>query len=245
MFHRAYKICDEIFLNEEINRFTRTFENLGYSRHTINKVLSDVKRTHFSEPTPRREYEAKPTISLPFNSCTDQIIKPLFKEKGIHVTFKSTNTLESQLVRKKFRTNTQTPHSQPGVYSIPCKDCPKAYFGQTGKELSTRLSQHRGYARGTNEQARTTAIFKHMSQENHAIDFDHAALVYPCSRWKSRLAVERCLMDSKPNFNAQGPNPSATCQVNSLSRKIIFDTNPAIHTNLQKIERDRIYRNPP
>ena len=245
MFHRAHKICDEMYLNDEINIITKTFEGLGYSRHTIRKVLSDVRRTHFRGSSPRREHEAKPTISLPFNSCTEQVIKPLFQEKGVHVTFKSTNTLKSHLVRTKLRTSTPTLQDQPGVYSIPCRNCPKAYFGQTGKKFSTRLNQHKYYARGTSAQARGTSVFKHMSQENHAIDFDHAALIYPCSRWKSRLAVERCLIDSNPNFNAESRNQSITCQVNSLSRKIIFDTNPIIRTNLQKINRDRIHRNPP
>ncbi len=40
-----------------------------------------------------------------------------------------------------------TPEQRNVVYHVPCADCPNAYVGQTGRQLSTRVKEPNGAVR--------------------------------------------------------------------------------------------------
>ncbi len=66
-----------------------------------------------------------------------------------------------------------SPNNARGcVYKILCKDCDNCYIGQTGKELNTRIKQHRYSVRKGPE---SNALFVHTRDNNHCTDWNNAS----------------------------------------------------------------------
>ena len=87
---------------------------------------------------------------------------------------------------------------QGGVYRINCSVCNIPYIGQSGKELCKRVSQHKYNVRTANS---NSAIFCHVRDFNHPIDWQSAKIVFKSSSLQNRLLVEGCLIASLGNMN--------------------------------------------
>ena len=85
-----------------------------------------------------------------------------------------------------------------GVYRIPCKDCDKWYYGQTGRSLEVRITEHK---RSVSQAQKNNAIFHHMSTSNHRIGWDQSELIYKSSCGYKRKIIEAALIKEMDNFN--------------------------------------------
>ena len=81
---------------------------------------------------------------------------------------------------KDTKTNLQR---QGAVYKIKGCDCQATYIGETGRNLSTRLTEHR---RGTV----TSTVAEHHLQTNHRIDWDSASCVTYSTNYYKRIVLE-------------------------------------------------------
>ena len=81
------------------------------------------------------------TIVLPYVSGISDAIKQILLSAKVKVYFKPNCTLRQLLVQVK----DPTPMMQTSgvVYSIPCRSCSKVYVGQTGRQLQTRINEHK------------------------------------------------------------------------------------------------------
>ena len=104
---------------------------MGYPHHFICRVLSDVKRKHFSyERQPRSPFN-KPTLVLPHNEFTSNFIRPIMTSNNINVVHPASNTIRSNVVRTK-PPRVEDVGDGAGVYVVRCKDCEDVYVGETG-----------------------------------------------------------------------------------------------------------------
>ena len=78
-----------------------------------------------------------------------------------------------------------------GVYSVPCKVCSKKYIGQTGKSLDERLKQHKYSVRTASN---SSALFVHVQEFNHNINWKEAKMLYQSSSLAERLIIESSLI---------------------------------------------------
>ena len=88
--------------------------------------------------------------------------------------------------------------STGGVYAINCSSCNLPYIGQSGKEISKRVTQHKYNVRVANS---SSAIFCHVRDFEHPIDWNSARIVFKSSSIHDRLLVEGCLISSFNNMN--------------------------------------------
>ena len=219
MFLRAYRLCTtDAFLKDEIYFIEKTFRKLAYPDHFVSKVHRDVRRKHFQSDFIPREQIFKPSIKLPFNKYCNKIVSPILRSHGAKVYHASNNTIKSRLVNN-------APPKQGGVYFIPCKECPKVYIGQTGRSLQIRLREHQSYVR---RRMHEKAVFKHMFDTNHALDWGNSKFIYRSSNEKQRLVVESTLIQHLPNFNLM----QGTSSVNASTRELILKCNKFILNNL-------------
>lgn len=58
--------------------------------------------------------------------------------------------------------------STAGVYKVPCEDCQLVYIGEAGRDLDTRIKEHKYAVRTGNN---NNAIFKHIENTNHRISW--------------------------------------------------------------------------
>ena len=73
------------------------------------------------------------------------------------------------------------------VYKIKCSDCQASYIGETGRNLKTRLTEHK---RATRNGDVNNHIAEHHRLTNHAIDWDSAQCVTYSTNYFQRLTLE-------------------------------------------------------
>jgi len=104
----------------------------------------------------------------------------------------------------------ETPEA---VYKIPCKNCERAYVGETGKPLGATVKECRVevdsitgiFTRAEKTRAASicnkSAITDHVCNENHVIDWENAKVIDRESDKASRLIREAIWIRKTDNMN--------------------------------------------
>ena len=105
---------------------------------------------------------------MDFRTSVPQSIR-ILQPYNIRVAHKPTTTLRNLLTNVKDR---DEPNNRQGaVYKIKCSDCQASYIGETGRNLNTRLTEHK---RATRNGDVNNYIAVHHQLTNHNIDWDTA-----------------------------------------------------------------------
>ena len=168
MYLRAYRISDPEFLKEELDFIQSIGQRLKYPLNILHQCHNSAKkRFHTTQNIDSTPPSHLRNLVLPFHENFLGVAKTL-RKLGVRVIFKYHDTIKNTLIRN-------CPKSDKGVvYKIPCKDCHMFYIGQTGKELQTRISQHK-YSVRTGQQS--SGLFLHQSEYNHRIDWTGAKVL--------------------------------------------------------------------
>ena len=156
----------------------------------ITKALLKARKTHFVPKT--ISDRKKHYISLPYVSEMNSLI-PVCRKLDFYIGFRYTSTISNVLAKKN-----SSLGSDSGVYKIPCKDCDSVYIGETGRDLATRIKEHKYAIRTANE---NNALFRHVRDQNHIIDWDSSVLMYKYNDYKKRKIVESFCIKKYNNFN--------------------------------------------
>ena len=113
------------------------------------------------------------------------------------------------------------------VYQISCRDCAASYIGQTGRNLSQRITEHRRAAKKMN--TFSSAMSEHVCQTGHSINWDNPSiLVHHLFLWQ-RVILESWHIPNthlsregppfwylpltlRSNLHVKQPQPMNTCQ---------------------------------
>ena len=138
-------------------------------------------------------------VCIPYVSGTSEALARVFKRHHVQTVMKPYQKLRQALVHPKDKRPLED--TVDAVYRVPCKQCPKAYIGETGRRLGTRLSEHKRavqkvenvtFTRSQRQVAAETvnyssALADHASQNNHVIDWDETTIAtreqYRETRW--------------------------------------------------------------
>ena len=85
-----------------------------------------------------------------------------------------------------------------GVYKINCKDCPAVYVGQSGRNIETRVKEHK---RSILNNIRNTGMSTHCIDNNHFIDLDNVQLLHTESKSKRLNLLEQLEIKKSINNN--------------------------------------------
>ena len=100
-------------------------------------------------------------------------------------TIQSAPTLRHLLTNVKDK---DEPNNRQGaIYKIECSDCQASYIGETGRNLNTRLTEHK---RATRNGDVNNHISEHHRQTNHRIDWDSAKCLTYSTNYFQRLTLE-------------------------------------------------------
>ena len=184
MFLRAFRVCSPEFIDNEINNIKCTGKKLKYPERIIECALKSAKKS-FYRIQEREPYNNKNLLVLPYTENMKDAAH-LLKTLNINTAFKNDSTVKTKLIKN-------SPSCAKGcVYEIPCKSCSKVYIGQTGKDLSERLKQHKQSIRYGQE---SNAIFAHVRDYDHNIDWDNAKkIVSNCSNIQIRNIIESSII---------------------------------------------------
>ena len=159
-----------------------------------NAQLHTQASTTSDEPT-NEEQKLRATVTIPYIQGLSEPIKRLLERVKVKVRLKPNKTLRQLLVRPKDK----VPMEQRTgvVYSIPCRDCPKTYVGQSGRSLECRVKEHQRAVKygDTN----TSAIAEHAWQEQHNINWPAATILDSNQYLHSRLILESWHIHQQPD----------------------------------------------
>ena len=185
LFLRALRVCSNEYLTHEINFIKTSLKNLAYPDRILKIALFKAKRIHFQSIKNERN-KCKQMIVVPYAPCLETF-KPHLRKFDANLVFKHSNKLKSQLINNK-----PPPSSQSGVYKIDCNSCHKSYIGETGRDLSIRVDEHR------NDERRSvkldSGIVDHNIETGHHFDFANARIIYPCNNKDKMHLVESSLI---------------------------------------------------
>ena len=141
------------------------------------------------------ERKPKATVTLPYVRGVSENIKRMLEKANVRVRMKPHKTLRQMLVKPKDPT---LNHHQIGVvYRVPCRDCPQAYIGQSGRTLQCRMKEHkRAVEQGNTE---TSAVAEHAWNNDHRVDWEAVEVLdMNYTEWYKRCVVESWHIQSEP-----------------------------------------------
>ena len=199
MFTRAFRICDPVYLEEELQHIKSSFSKLAYPPFFINDCLSRA-RSRFYNPKVSQPFSMTNNITLPYSHNLEVTQKEINRLNNnltdndkISMTFSYSNTIRNKLVRNSSRSRLDGV----GVYCIPCKDCNQCYIGETGRGLDVRISEHKRACRLGHQY---NAVASHSWTTSHRVGFDQARIVHKNSNLSTRKLVEGALISLNNTF---------------------------------------------
>ena len=150
--NRALSICSQNYLDQEIEFLVKTFEENGYSKEELLKMVQEVNyKGNADVSTNENSRESTTnginnmedqcyTITLPWIPGVSPKLRKAYRKAGYKVAFKSGRSIGDILTAKN---KTKLPkNSRPGVYKIPCSCGITPYRGETKKRICTRVNEH-------------------------------------------------------------------------------------------------------
>ena len=194
LFLRALRICDPVYLDNEIHHIFGAFNKLGYTNSFIKQALSSARKTFYGRIREEKQ-EFTNILKLPYTpelAGLKNIANRL--ENKINVAFTNNNTLRNRLVKNS---NRDKGKDDIGIYIVPCKDCNQVYVGETGRNIMTRLDEHKRACRmGT----QSNAIANHSLDLDHRINFKDASIICKNSNVAQRKVIEGALIHILDTF---------------------------------------------
>ena len=127
------------------------------------------------------------TATIPYISGTSKNIARILQPYNMRVVHKPI-TGSRRLLTVMSRTKANYAEDRQGaVYKIKCCDCQATYIGETGRNLSTRLTEHK---RATRNGDVNNHIAEHHLQTKHQIDWDSATCITYSTDYYQRLTLE-------------------------------------------------------
>ena len=175
---RAQIVCDsQDSLTDETNHLNTVFIKNSYSRDFI-------KRNTYVRPNDSSNNSYTTTATIPYIRGTSETIARILRY-NIRVAHKPMFTLRRLLANVKDK---DEPDDRPGaVYKIKCSDCQATYIGETGRNLTTRLNEHK---RATKKGDVNNNMAEHHLKTSHTIDWDSATCLTYSTDYYQRITLE-------------------------------------------------------
>ena len=193
---------------EEETRIKSILKNNHYPVWSINRVKRRAENKGQDNTTKKRskpnEQKSRGQVVLPYIKGLSKKLSVVLRSNNIGTSFKPHTNIRNFLVHPKDKIDTQEKCGV--VYQVMCgtEDCGKAYIGETGRKLKTRMEEHKkdvnthshtGVSTRSVRLASTgtmhrSAITDHAVDENHVIDWRDIKVLSRDSNTRSRQVRE-------------------------------------------------------
>ena len=165
-------------MTDEIKHLNTVFTRNNYSTDFI-------ERNAYTRPKDSSNSTYTTTATIPCIRETSETIAMILRPYNIRVAPKPIFTL------RRLRTNVKgkdKPEDKPGVvYKIHCFDCQATSIGDTGRNLTTRLTEHK---RATKKGDLNNNIPDHHLKTSRTIDWDPATCLTYSTDYYQRITLE-------------------------------------------------------
>ena len=111
-------------------------------------------------------------VVLPYTQGISEKLCRIYKKHQINVAFKPGNALRRSLVAPKDK----TPADQCCgiIYQIEYDGCNSHYIGELGRQLKTRLNEHK---KSVHTGTLSSALSEHQLESGHSINWDSTKII--------------------------------------------------------------------
>lgn len=170
---RAYRICDDENLNQEISHLRHVFQLNGYSHKQIWRALNHVEsfflstsNINSSQPSPL------PSGSLPFIEGISQEISKILTKKFLRCAFKPLLMLKNRMPPLKDPKDTLLDSR---VYKVVCC-CGAPYIGETSLSFNTRIKECSVHIK--HDRVHKLALAENSSSTKHYISLENTLILF-------------------------------------------------------------------
>ena len=207
---RALRICSPCFLKDELDYVVQAFLRLKFPLAMLLRLQRTAR--NILQRSRKQDQRRRVVIVGAASEVTEKVTDTVGPE--ISVVAKSGKKIGG-IVKK----NTRLTNSDSVVYKIPCKTCNQAYFGETGRGLSTRLKEHQADLR---HHRVSNALVVHAERTDHLPDWKGATVLHNNLSRTERRAVEAAYITTEENINTSSgffrlANPAAQRILSSIS----------------------------
>lgn len=189
MKNRILKLSNPEFHNTNLQKLYRIMKQNSYPSWLLKKIIFGVPTRN---PIDRRQIAVELTPaaftykSLPYYVGLSDRIASLFNQiPGIKFAYYNCKKIGD--IYTSLKDKTPPLQQSDVVYSVKCGDCPKIYIGQTGRNLSARITSHRSDIR-LNKTSCQLSI--HSNTSLHSPDYSSVKILDVERHWKKRLFLE-------------------------------------------------------
>ena len=161
----------------------------------------------------KAQEKSRGVVTAPYVHSFTEKIQRIFTKHGVATVVKPQTTLRQVLVHPKDKVEKQKKAGV--VYKIPCSQCEKVYIGETGRQLGTRITEHRKEAekisdrnftrstrRASTNEHHKSAITDHVCQNNHIMNWEASEIVEQESdKFKGWIKESICIRSNTPIMN--------------------------------------------
>ena len=190
--YRAFKICDQEFLENELKHIREQLINNGYPNSLITKRF-ELMKTKFQINYKKPDNVQNPRIILPFiGNLTTKVSKYLRRKLNCDFGYIPGKKIRNLICNHKEKSRKDLA----GVYKISCS-CNYKYIGETYRDLNVRFKEHLDSIKRKNHKS---AISTHLIRNtSHKIE-DSASLIIKEKKNFHRKFYESILMQSERNL---------------------------------------------
>ena len=194
-FLRAFRICSEEYLEEELAYLRQIFSKLGYPLgllYDLQRRAIKIRSRKANQKSQNIEVK-KQYISVPASREAEAIAN---FTRGILNVSPSTGSTIKTIIQSKNKTKNTDQDSV--VYRIPCGACNKCYIGETYRGAAKRVDEHKRDLRYHRE---TNAIVQHADKEGHLPNWAGVEILCTGLDKQLRQAAEAAYIGNIINFN--------------------------------------------
>jgi hypothetical protein len=199
---------------DEMESIKMALNHCGYPKWMIDETKKKIedKKNNLKVSTKSKERN-KGHVIIPYIHGVSERLRRVLKQHKIGTTYRPINKISQMIVHPKDKI---TQEDKCGVvYRIPCSNCERVYIGETGRKLSTRLSEHkkdyetsrsagvstRSIRLSSASEIHKSAITDHMLQQNHLPNWTDIKILSQDENNNTRRIRESIWIRKEKNMN--------------------------------------------
>ena len=195
-FLRAYRICSEEYLEQEIQHVLDSFIRLKFPKGLLLNLKRKAMEIRNRAETERQRKKNERYLTIP-NSKLANVVAKRIETTGARTAVTSGRKI-GEMIRKKEK---KDKSDKSVVYRVPCGICEKAYIGETGRGAKTRLKEHKRDFRNFMEHS---AFVAHANKTGHLPNWEGTEIIASCSSKAIRKATEAAYIATNETINTNG-----------------------------------------
>ncbi|XP_071653246.1 uncharacterized protein [Temnothorax longispinosus] len=173
--------------------------NNCYPLEFIFRILRDRLKFLFNRDSNtnvrQNEEEVAPFFTLPYVPTITEKLRNATRDLNVRLSYNSLNKMRTFI--KAHKDSLPRPNKCNVVYKVNCNDCDASYVGQTGRQLQTRIKEHRNHINWSTPNH--SVITEHRLEWNHDFDWNSVEILDNESYGYKRLISEMIYIKRQAN----------------------------------------------